>query len=74
VEEVPIGAMIVFTTKGVKNLDVKQSSIPAMHATKAKGFLRQQRRELLPEADYRAIKAAFDAQAAHFVEEQAADA
>ena len=73
IEEVPIGAMIVFTTKGVKNLDVDQSNIPAMHATKVKGFLRQKRRDPLPEADYKAIKAAFDAQAAHLVEEQAGD-
>ena len=44
-----------------------------MHATKVKGFLRQKRRDPLPEADYKAIKAAFDAQAAHLVEEQAGD-
>lgn len=69
VEEVPIGAMIVFTTKGVKNLDVKQSKIPAMHATKVKGFLRQQKREPLPAADYEAIRAAFDEKAAHLTEE-----
>ena len=74
VDEVPIGAMIVFTTKGVKDLDVKQSTIPAMHATKVKGFLRQKRRDPLPEADYEAIKAAFDAKAANVVEEQADDA
>jgi hypothetical protein len=67
VEEVPIGAMIVFTTKGVKNLDVKQSSIPAMHAAKVRGFLRQQKREKLPAADYEALKAAFDEKAAHLV-------
>lgn len=71
VEEVPIGAMIVFTTKGVKELDVSQSSIPAMHATKVKGFLRQQRRDPLPEADYEAIKSAFDEKAAHLTEETA---
>lgn len=70
VEEVPIGAMIVFTTKGVKDLDVKESDIPAMHATKVKGFLRQQKRELLPEADYEALKEAFDAKAAHLVEKR----
>jgi hypothetical protein len=68
VEEVPIGAMIVFTTKGVKDLDVGQSDIPAMHATKVKGFLRQQKRQQLPEADYEAIKAAFDAKAGHLEE------
>ncbi len=70
VEEVPIGAMIVFTTKGVKNLDVKESSIPAMHATKVKGFLRQQRREKLPVEDYEALKAAFDEKAARLVVEE----
>ncbi len=69
VDEVPIGAMIVFTTKGVKNLDVKDSSIPAMHATKVKGFLRQQKRERLPKTDYEALKAAFDEKAAHLVTE-----
>jgi hypothetical protein len=70
VEEVPIGAMIVFTTKGVKNLDVKQSSIPTMHVTKVKGFLRQQKREKLPKEDYTALKAAFDEKAAHLVIEE----
>jgi hypothetical protein len=39
-----------------------------------KGFLRQQKREPLPEADYEALKAAFDDKAVHLVEEQANDA
>ncbi|MFQ5400553.1 MAG: hypothetical protein ACE5E7_13265 [Anaerolineae bacterium] len=68
VEEVPIGALIVFTTKGLKNLDVKDSRIPAMHYTKLKGFLRQQKRDkLLSQEDYEAIRAAFDKKAAHLI-------
>jgi hypothetical protein len=70
VEEVPIGAMIVFTNKGNKNLDLKKSSIPAMHFTKVKGYLRQQKRETpMPEADFVAIQAAFDKKAAHLLAE-----
>lgn len=64
VAEVPIGALIVFTTKGLKDLDLKGSSIPAMHYTKVKGYLKQKRRtERLPAADYDAIQAAFDSKA-----------
>lgn len=70
VEEVPIGAMIVFTTKGNKNLDLKNSAIPAMHFTKIKGYLRQQKREAaMPEADFVAIQAAFDKKAVHLLAE-----
>ena len=60
VEELPIGALIVFTTKGAQELDLKGSRIPAMHYTKVKGFLRQKKRESLPKADYEALRAAFD--------------
>ena len=63
VEEVPIGALIVFTAKGATDLDLKESQLPAMHYTKVKGFLRQQKRELLPKADYDALRAAFDEKA-----------
>ena len=64
VEEVPIAAMIVFTTKDLKTLDVKGSRIPAMHYTKVKGFLRQRKRdERMPTADYQAIRAALDLKA-----------
>ncbi|MFZ1400084.1 MAG: hypothetical protein WAS33_24490, partial [Candidatus Promineifilaceae bacterium] len=70
VEEVPIAAMIVFTAKGNKNMDLKNSSIPAMHYTKVKGYLRQQKQEApMPEADYAAIKAAFDKKASHLLAE-----
>jgi hypothetical protein len=69
VEEVPIGALIVFTNKGNKNLDLKKSSIPAMHYTKVKGYLRQQKGEKpMPEEDFAAIQAAFDKKAAHLLE------
>ncbi len=67
VEEAPIGAMIVFTSKGVHNLDVKDSRIPAMHYTKVKGFMRQTKRPPMPQADYEAIRAAFDEKAAHLL-------
>lgn len=60
VAEVPIGALIVFTTKGAVELDVKSSAFPAMHSTKVKGFLKQQRREPLPTAVYQSLRTAFD--------------
>ena len=70
VEEVPIGAMVVFTSKGNKNLDLKNSTMPAMHYTKIKGYLRQQKRETpIPEADFQAIQAAFDKKATHLLAE-----
>ena len=70
VEEVPIAAMIVFTGKGNNNLDLKNSAIPAMHFTKVKGYLRQQKGETpMPEEDFAAIKAAFDQKAAHLINE-----
>ncbi|MBK8934059.1 MAG: NERD domain-containing protein [Chloroflexi bacterium] len=68
VDEVPIGALIVFTTKGATELDLKESRIPAMHYTKVKGFLRQQKRELLPADVYAALRRAFDEKAVHLTE------
>jgi hypothetical protein len=69
VEEVPIGALIVFTTKGMKELDLKGSTVPAMHYTKVKGFLKQQNRPKLPAADYEAIRTAFDQKAGEWAAE-----
>jgi hypothetical protein len=64
VEEVPIAALIVFTTKGVKDLDLKRSSSPAMHATKAAGYLKQNKGKTpMPAADYEAIRQALDEKA-----------
>ena len=52
VDEVPIAAMIVFTSKNKDELNVSGSRIPAMHFSKVKGFLRQKGRgKPLPEAD-----------------------
>jgi len=69
IEEVPVGALIVFTTKGMKELDLKGSTIPAMHYTKVKGFLKTQNRAKLPAADYEAIRTAFDQKAGKWAEE-----
>jgi hypothetical protein len=64
-DELPIAAMIVFTTKDIKKLDVVESSIPAMHFSKVKGFMRQKGAgEPLPMSDYEALLAAFDEAAA----------
>ncbi len=68
VEEVPVGAIIVFTAKGGAEFDLKDSRIPAMHYTKVKGFMRQQKRDLLPKEVYDAIQRAFDEQAKHVTE------
>jgi hypothetical protein len=65
VDEVPIGALIVFTSKDIKNLDVKGSSIPAMHYSKVKGFLKQKGLgKSLPQDHYDALLRAFDDAAA----------
>ncbi|MEW5989246.1 MAG: nuclease-related domain-containing protein [Chloroflexota bacterium] len=61
VEEVPIGALIVFTGKDSQFLDVNGSTIPAMHFSKLKGFLKQQGPGTpLPLETYEAIQSAFD--------------
>ncbi len=74
VEEVPIGAIIVFTNKGNKNLDLKKSSIPAMHFTKVKGYLRQQKGKApMPDAVFTAVQAAFDKKADHLLEDRVMD-
>ena len=64
VEEIPIAPMIVFTTKGVDQLDLKKSPIPAMHYKKVRGFLKQkQNPPNLSKEDYEAVRAALDAEA-----------
>lgn len=70
-EEVPMAPMIVFTTKNIKNLDVKNSKIPAMHFSKVKGFLKQKVNTLpaMPADEYQILKAAFDKKASHLVEQ-----
>jgi hypothetical protein len=70
VEEVPMAPIIVFTSKDIESLDVKDSRIPAMHASKLKGFLRQQKDNLppMPKEDYEALQAAFDLKVANVIE------
>lgn len=61
VPEVPIGAIIVFTAKQAGQLDLKGSTIPAMHASKLQGFFKQKvKGPALPPAQYQALQAAFD--------------
>lgn len=68
---VPILPVIVFTTPNIDSLDVKESRIPATHASKLSNVLRQQTAGLKPlsRADYDALRAAFDVKAAHLLEE-----
>jgi hypothetical protein len=76
VEEVPVAPVIVFTTKEAGELDLKGSTIPAVHYAKLKNFLRQQRGKdvkRMPAADYEAIQTAFDKKATHLIEEVAVD-
>jgi hypothetical protein len=62
VEEVPIGALIVFTSKNIAALETKNADFPAMHYTKVKGFLRQKGLgEAIPQRDMVALRRAFDA-------------
>ena len=69
--EVPVLPVIVFTMPNLETLDLKESRIPATHAAKLSPALRQQTQALkpLPKADYDALRAAFDAAAAHLLEE-----
>lgn len=64
-KELPIGAVIVMTRKDIEELDLTNSTIPAMHYTKLKGFWkqRQQDPEKMPTDQYDMLKAAFDAEA-----------
>lgn len=61
VEEVPIAAMIVFTSKNMTDLDVTEADFPAMHASKVKGFLRKEGvGEPLSTEIYESLKKSFD--------------
>lgn len=60
-EELPLGAIIVFTLKGGGQLDLRQSVYPAMHYTKLNGFWKQrQQDEPLPDGVYEQLQEAFD--------------
>ena len=69
--EVPVGAIIVFTSKDIKNLDVDDADFPAMHYSKVKGFLRQKSTssEPMSKEKYDALQAAFDLTASESLSE-----
>ena len=66
----PLFPIIVFTAENIAALDVKESRIPAVHASKLSGALRQQSINLkpLPKEQYDALRAAFDDAADHLLE------
>ena len=71
----PLFPIIVFTAQNIAALEVKDSRLPAVHASKLSGALRQQTINLkpLPRAEYDALRAAFDATAVHLIEETVED-
>ena len=73
--DAPIFPVIVFTAENIDSLNVKESRIPAVHASKLSSALRQQTIALkpLPRDVYDALRAAFDAKAAHLIEETVID-
>ena len=70
VEEIPVGALIVFTHAEQKALDVQNSRFSAMHHSKVKSYLRRKRRnQPLADEVYNALRAAFDKKAQHILSE-----
>lgn len=64
IAEVPIGALIIFTTEKVKSLDVEESEIPSMHYTKVRKFLRREGLgKPLPDETYQTLQTIFDKKA-----------
>jgi hypothetical protein len=71
VAEVPMAALIVFTAKEIKKLEVANSRIPAMHHTKVRGFLKQQwSGKQISAGEYEALRHAFDRAAPELVPEK----
>jgi hypothetical protein len=75
VEEVPIGLVIVFTAQRSKDdayqLDLKESSFPALHVTKLRGYVRQKGAgEPLAEEVQAELRQAFDNAAASLLDEK----
>lgn len=71
VAEVPMAALIVFTAKEIKKLDVVHSRIPAMHFSKVKGYLKQQwSGKQVGATEYEVLRQAFDQAAPHLVVEK----
>lgn len=60
IDEIPIGAIIVFTDPKVKTtLDVKESGMPAMHISDLKAFIKKQLGRPLPPEKYRRLRTIF---------------
>ena len=71
IEEVPMAALIVFTTVEPKELLVQESQIPAMHHSKIKTYLRRKRgTQRLSDEYYNALHTAFDQAAKHLSKER----
>ena len=69
VEEVSIGAIIVFTSKNSGELNLQGSSFPAMHFTKLRGYFKQKApHDRLAAKDYEALRQAFDQEAGEAVQ------
>ena len=65
IEELPVGALIVFTHAEQKALDLQNTRIPAMHHSKVKSYLRRKRRnQPISQETYDILQAAFDKKAA----------
>ena len=66
----PLFPIIVFTAQNIAALEVKDSRLPAVHASRLSGALCQATINLkpLPREQYDALRAAFDATAAHLLE------
>jgi hypothetical protein len=74
VEEVPVGAVIVFTSDHATLVDVAQSPFPVVHHTKLNNFLRKNLKgKLLPKADLAALRRAFDEAAGDVLEQDSAE-
>jgi hypothetical protein len=70
--EAPLWPVIVFTADKIDSLEIKESRIPAVHASKLSKVLRQQtiNQKPLPRDQYDALRDAFDAAAGHLMEER----
>lgn len=70
--DIPIGVLIVFTRAEPEKLDLKNSSIPARHYKQVRGYLKKHRGAPMPQEQFAALQAAFDAKAGDLVEEDRA--
>ncbi|MDJ0755798.1 MAG: hypothetical protein QNJ45_19890 [Ardenticatenaceae bacterium] len=60
-QELPLGAMIVFTAKGGGHLDLNKSIFPALHFTKLTGFWKQRQQDPVMDDDtFQKLQVAFD--------------